>query len=447
MFVPIDYFFIAIYLILVVAIGYVASKRETEESFLIADRKLGILSGIATINATKTGGILLAYTALLYFYGISAFWVFIGIGLGYFAFIPFAKKLRKISEGRFYTLGDYFRKKFSPLSAKLASSINIIMMVGFFVASLVGSAKVINLYTGINYTVATILTSSVVLIYLLLAGFKAVVKTDVLQYGVIVFILALFAGTLMMGGGFEVGDMNIVSAGAKTIIGFLLMGFLLPFASPDLWQRVYAMKDTDTMSKSIFYSIIIYVVVGAILTLVGLAIKSALPGLDPDTAIIEGFTQLLPVGFGGLAVIVFFGAFMSSMDTYAFTAASSFVQDYLSRDYSKRKVVKLTRIFIAVMVVICTIVALLLASVIVTTYLFVAFAAALAVPVIATWVRPSIKRLTIEITLVVGLVFLLLISTLDILGAGIEPTLIVKGMAGSLLGLCIGSVTSIVRRS
>ena len=107
----------------------------------------------------------------------------------------------------------------------------------------------------------------------------------------------------------------------------------------------------------------------------------------------------------------------------------------------------MTRIFIAVMVVICTIVALLLASVIVTTYLFVAFAAALAVPVIATWVRPSIKRLTIEITLVVGLVFLLLISTLDILGAGIEPTLIVKGMAGSLLGLCIGSVTSIVRRS
>ena len=397
------------------------------------------------MNATKTGGILIAYTALLYLYGVSAFWLFIGVGLGFLIFIPFAKKLRRLSKDVYYTLGDYLRHGFSERSAKLGSLINIIMMIGFFVASLVGSAKVINLYAGIDFTVATIGTSAVVLVYLLLAGFNAVVRTDILQYGIIVFILSVFAAVLISGDTFAIGEIDMFQAGAGNVIGFLLIGVIFPFSSPDLWQRVYAMKDEVTVGKSIFYSIVIYVAVAVILTLIGLAIKAALPDLDPDIAIIEGFTQLLPVGFGGLAVIVFFGAFMSSMDTYAFTASSSFVQDYLSKRLSKAEIVRLTRWFLAVMVVLCTIVALLLQSVVLTTYIFVAFAAVLAVPVIASWIRPKMKTKTMEWSLIVGLVLLVVFGALEVASGGITSMMILKGIISGLVGLGVGAAVANIR--
>jgi len=225
-----------------------------------------------------------------------------------------------------------------------------------------------------------------------------------------------------------------------------LIGVVFPFASPDLWQRVYAMKSTSTASQSIFYSIVIYLVVAVILTLIGLAIKAALPELDPDIAIIEGFTQLLPVGFGGLAVVVFFGAFMSSMDTYAFTASSSFVQDYFSTNISKTEIVRYTRWFLVAMVMTCTIVALLLQSVVVTTYLFVAFAAILAVPVIASWIHPKMKKITVEWALAIGIVLLVVFSTHEVvMGDGIGSTIILKGIVSGLVGLATGGVISTFR--
>ena len=79
----IDYIFMIIYLLILIAIGYYSSRKQSDESFLISERKLGILSGIATINATKTGAILLVFTALLYLYGFSAMWYFIGVILGF----------------------------------------------------------------------------------------------------------------------------------------------------------------------------------------------------------------------------------------------------------------------------------------------------------------------------------------------------------------------------
>ncbi len=435
-----DFVVIFAYLALVVLIGYVESKKQTEEGFLIANRNLGMWSGIATINATKTGGLLLSYTALVYLYGVSAFWAFIGVGLGYLLFIPFAKRLREHSSGRFYTLADYFKKRYGGFAAKMASVINIIMMVGFFVGSLVASAKVIDRFVGVDYVVATIVTSAVVLIYLLLAGFKAVVKTDVLQYAVIVFVLLYLALYLFGGATISPDEFALLQAGPATIIGLLLIGFLLPFASPDLWQRVYALKDERVMSKSILYSVIIYVGVGAVLTLIALSIKSVLPELDPDIAIVDGFAQLLPAGLTGLAVIVFFGAFMSSMDTYAFTASSSFIQDFFSRDLKKALIVSRIRLFMAMMVIVSTGIALFLRSVIDAAFLFVAFASVLSIPVIATWVRPKIKKKTVEVALVVGLVILSIFIVKDVLGAGLDPTLILKGIVGALLGLVIGAL-------
>lgn len=441
MLTTIDFFIIGAYILAVILIGYFASRKQSSESFLISERKLGIFSGISTINATKTGATIFIFTALLYEYGFSAMWYFIGIVLGYLVFLPFAKSLFNKSNARYYTLADYFYENYGTLSGRLASAITILTMVGFLIINLIAAAKVLEFFAGINFTLSAIIVVVVVMLYLLLAGFSAVVKTDVLQYLVIIFVLTTFAFVLSGSVDIPASEWNLIAAGGGNIFGFLLIGLLFPFASPDLWQRVYAMPNQNILRKSIFYSIIVFAVVAFILALVGLFVKTAMPALDPDIALIHGLSALLPVGLVGLAVVVFFGTLMSSIDTYTYTASSAFVQDFFKK-LSKEQTVSFIRISIASIIVISTIISVLLQDLIQATFIFVAFVVVLAVPTIITWIRPNIRRRTLNSTLVVGTALLAIFIALGFVQDNLTPTIVIKGIAGSLIGLIIGFVYS-----
>ncbi|OGI98634.1 hypothetical protein A3H53_01300 [Candidatus Nomurabacteria bacterium RIFCSPLOWO2_02_FULL_40_10] len=441
MLTTIDFFIIGAYILSVILIGYFASRKQSSESFLISERKLGIFSGISTINATKTGAIIFVFTALLYEYGFSAMWYFIGIVLGYLVFLPFAKSLFSKSNARYYTLADYFHENYGTLSGRLASAISILTMVGFLIINLIAAAKVLEFFVGINFVLAAVIVALVVMLYLLLAGFSAVVRTDVLQYLAIIFILATFVFVLSGNIDIPASEWNLIAAGGGNIFGFLLIGVLFPFASPDLWQRVYAMPNQNILRKSIFYSIIVFAVVAFILALVGLFVKTAMPALDPDIALIHGLAALLPVGLIGLAVVVFFGALMSSIDTYAYTASSAFVQDFFKK-LSKEKTVALIRVSIASVIVVSTIISILLQDLIQASFIFAAFVVVLAVPTIITWIHPSIKRRTLNSTLVIGTALLIVFIALGLSQNNLTPTIVIKGIAGSLAGLVIGFIYS-----
>jgi len=126
-----DIVFIVAYFLLVIIVAYVKTRKSTPEEFLIAKRKLGIWQTISTVNATKTGSILLLYTALLYLYGFSAMWYFIGVAAGYLLFIPFAVKLHKRHGAKHYTLADYFFHSYGKITGYAASVINIFVLFAF----------------------------------------------------------------------------------------------------------------------------------------------------------------------------------------------------------------------------------------------------------------------------------------------------------------------------
>ena len=104
-----DFILIIVYFIILILIGYLSSRKQNEEDFLIAERKLSAISTMATINASKTGSILMIFVALVYVWGFAAIWYFIGTVVGMLVFIPFALKLKENSKQRFYTLADYFK--------------------------------------------------------------------------------------------------------------------------------------------------------------------------------------------------------------------------------------------------------------------------------------------------------------------------------------------------
>ncbi len=398
-----DYIFIGIYFLILIAIGLNAAKKQGTESFLISDRKLGLISGISTINATKTGSILMIFAALLYVYSFSAIWFFIGIGAGYTLFIPFARRLHDQSEGKFYTLAEYYFKLYDKQCSYWASGINLITMFGLFLINLIATAKIFSYYTHLNYTLAVLIVAFVILIYLLLGGFHAVVRTDILQYFAIIAILLLFALVLSKDIQIPSKEWDPFHAGLIEISGFLILGFFIPFASPDLWQRVYAFPSKKLLTHSLIGSIILYLLLGIVLAFIGLMIKTKLPNIDPDIALVHGLVTLLPAGLSGLIVIVLFAALMSSIDTYIYTAASTVIQDFFKK-MDKENIKKQIRKAIVGLVILGSILAIALANLIQTAYIFSAFAMLLSIPTLVTWNQPKTPVFILRFTFILGFI-------------------------------------------
>jgi len=438
-----DFLLIGAYFLVLILIGLIYSRKQSEEDYLIAERKLGSFSTMMTINATKTGTILMLFVALVYLWGFSAIWFFIGVIAGIFLFIPFALRLRKESD-KYYTLADYFKHKYGKTSAYFASSITIIYMFGFLVVNLIAGAKIFVFFTGWPFWTAAIIMIAIVLFYLLLSGYKAVVMTDVLQYFAIVFIMVVLASLLFNGSFIPTSEWNVFSAGLLDVIGFFIVGLLVPFASPELWQRIYSAKGRKEVKSGLLWSLVPYAIVAFLLSLIALTVKALFPNIDPDLALIHGFANLLPPGILGLSVVLLFGAIMSTMDTYIYTAASSIVQDFFNWD--KQKTVKNIRKVIFLISLIALAIAISIQSIITGTFIFIALVMVLAVPVIATWIKKDIKQRTLLFGFIIGLSISVLFTIYNLIKGDLQPTIVVISLAAGIIGIAIGGIVSFFKK-
>jgi Na+/proline symporter len=178
-----DYIIIAAYFILILIVGFWTGKGQAKEEFLISGRQLKSLQATSTIFSSRIGAaILLTYTALVYLYGLGAYWYFIGSVFGLFVFYFFGAKVKKIADKeKFYTMPDFFFFLKGRFAGYLATLITIIIMFGWVVLNFIAGAKLVSEYTPISYQFSVIIVGLIILLYLLAGGFDAVVKTDIIQ--------------------------------------------------------------------------------------------------------------------------------------------------------------------------------------------------------------------------------------------------------------------------
>ena len=440
-----DFGLVLVYFAALIIIGYLASKRESKEDFLIAERKLDSISTMATINASKTGSILMIFVALVYLYGFSALWYFIGMTLGVLVFLPFALKLKDMSKKRYYTLADYFKYNYGKASALFASLITIFIMFGFLILNLIAGTKIFVFFTGWSYALCAMILVVVVMIYLLLGGFKAVVKTDVMQYIVMLVILVILVLVLFNGTVIPASDWNFLKADFGTIAGFFIVGLLFPFAMPDMWQRVYASKNKKTLKKGILSSAVVYFIFAVLLSLVALTIKARFPGVDPDLALVYGFQAMLPAGVIGLSVVLLFAAIMSSIDTYLFTATSGVVQDLLRN--RQGKAVSNMKKGIVIIAILGTGISILLQDLVIGSYIFVASLVIISVCVISSWINKRIKESTLLSGFTFGAIGFTVYLVISLSKGDIQPTIVIIALGSTLIGIFAAGIIGLIKKA
>ena len=446
MLTPLDYGIIAIYIIIVLIVGLFSGKKETDEEFLIAGRNLNFLNTAVTFFVNKVGaGILLTYSALVYLYGASAIWYFVGAIFGYFIFYFFAKKLKKLADEKsYYTLADYFFDQKGKLAGTLVSLVVVISMLGWVVVNFTGGAKIITEYSNISFEMAIIIMGIVVLSYLTIGGFKAVVKTDFIQAIGLFTILGLIVLTLLFNfSRFSEINIDFLNIPLGQILNFFLAGILFPFASAELWQRVYATKNLENLKKGLIIGSVMYVFVGILLMLIGLIIKTSLPNLTTDIILVVGLNKLLPIGLAGLPIIVFCFAAMSSTDTYLFSSNSSLVQDLLLKFnfIKKENLLKTMRMSFVLLAVLAIILSIAIHNLVNTTFFFVSLMMSLGLLILIIWINPKINKYSVNISILLSFIGVILLAAFR----GISTSLVVYSLGLSIVGIIIGSIINFLK--
>lgn len=353
--------FFLIYIAVVVTIGIVSSRKETEEDFMIADRKVAGLQVAATMSAGFfDGAVLSIYLAYIYQYGISAAWLFVGLALG---FILLRRKYAKIikqkaDEMKAYTMAEYFYKIFGKRNGLMFSFILVLQYSLLLIVNFIIAGKVLALIFGVPYYLSVMIGGAVILTYLLLAGFKAVIKTDFFQL-VIMFIMSLTVALVLLGKtNIPAIEFNPIGIGFGNIIGFLLLGSIGIMVAPDLWQRIFATKDEINLKRGLGYSAIILPLLAIIISIVGLSTKQFFPDIVPENALITGFSKLLPYGLKEFGMVLLYAVALSSSDTITFMVSSIITRDLknYTKRFSEESMKKLTRFFMVVFVAIAVLI-------------------------------------------------------------------------------------------
>lgn len=436
-----DYLIIIAYFLVILVVGALTGRKQEKEEFLISGRKLTALQATSTIFSSRIGAaILLTYTALVYMYGMGALWYFVGSVFGLFVFYFFGLKVKKIADKeKFYTMPDFFFFFKGKYAGFLATIITIIIMFGWVVLNFTAGAKLVSEYTPISYNLSVIIVGVIILAYLVAGGFDAVVKTDIVQtFGIfLLFVLMMYLLSTTSTKP-EVVFMDLFNIPPMQIISFFLAGFFIPMASPELWQRVYAIKDKKNFRRSIILSSIFYIIVGFILLLIGLVIRADIPDIAPDTSLIVGFSKLLPVGLAGLSVVIIYSSVSSSADTYMFTAAASVTQDFLEKaGFTKTENLrKSMRWSMLVLMILGIVLALVLRDIVDATFFFVSLTMSLGLLVLVIWIYPKINRLSVILSILLCMVGVIVPAIF----IGISEDLVIWAFAFCIAGIALGLV-------
>ncbi len=315
---------LVVYLAIMLAIGLYASRRvEGSADFVVAGRRLGIWLSTGTLAATWFGGGLCIGAASAAYSG------------GFLAVIadPFGAALCLFLAGLFYvralrrtgvmTVASFFTHRFSRSSGLLASVCTIPAYEGWVASLMVAFGRILQSLAGVEPTTAILLGAAVVLVYTFAGGMWAVTLTDFVQLTILIVGMVVLTPILLS----DMGGWSAIAAQIPTERFFLYphegdatawFGYVRDWlviglgnlAGQDLIQRTLSSRDDNIAVRSAYYSGLIYVTIGFLPVLLGMAGAVLLPDLaDPDLVMMALAEHYLPT----FALILFVGALVSAL--------------------------------------------------------------------------------------------------------------------------------------
>ena len=326
---------------------------------------------VATLVSSWYGGIL-GVGEYSYMYGLST-WLVFGVPY-YIAALLFAFFLaRRARQAEVLTIPDRLDQVYGRPTAVAGSVILFFMTLP--AAYILMLSVLLQILFGWPLWVGAVLGTIFSIFYVHLGGFKAVVRTDLLQFALMfVGFIVLFVFLLINYGGFEfirnaVPAVHLSWHGGNSGV-YIAVWYVIALGTliePAFYQRCYAAKSAKVAKKGILISILFWIVFDFLTTSCGLYARALLPELSNPVASFPALAEwVLPVGLLGLFALALLATVMSTIDSYAFLAASTFGRDIIWRMFKvpDNKITYFTRIGLILSAGIALIAALFFESVV-----------------------------------------------------------------------------------
>ncbi|GGP81969.1 sodium/proline symporter PutP [Shewanella ulleungensis] len=335
------------YLMLMMGIGYWAyRKTDTVDDYILGGRKMGPAVTALSVGASDMSGwLLLGLPGAVYLSGLGEAWI--GFGLIFGAWLNWlfvAKRLRIYTQmaDNALTLPDFFENRFNDSHGllRLVSAVTILVFFTFYASSgMVGGAILFEKVFGLDYTVALVIGSFIIVSYTFVGGFFAVSWTDFFQGCLMLLALIIVPVAIFSQPDTQVGFEKIDPAMLSfindntTVLGLvsLLAWGLGYFGQPHILSRFMAIGDPKdlVLSRRIAMSWMILSLIGALATGIAGSLYFAAEPLENAETV---FINLAHIAFnpwiGGLLIAAILSAIMSTIDSQLLVCSSVITEDF-----------------------------------------------------------------------------------------------------------------------
>ena len=327
---------VGIYLIAILLIGLSARRKESPGEFLIGDRRMGTIPVAASISALIGGGYLGALAAISFEYGLGVFWYTAGNLFGLVLLAILVPRIKSAADkNSSLTMADYFFDRFDRVVGTVVAIIVYLAFLCLLGMQYIIGGTIFSRLFSVPFEGAVVAMGVYTAFYLLLGGFKAVIKTDMLQFAIMfaIFIVAVPASLGPSGwiSTLQAGSLQVAPIGFLHIVSFLFAGMAGMIAAADVWTRLYAAKSSKAARSATFLAAGMFALFGFSLALIGVLARLHDPALGSDSAFTTGLFQALPPALLSIATVAILAALMSTIDTELFMLSTNFAKDFGTR--------------------------------------------------------------------------------------------------------------------
>ncbi|MGD9116096.1 MAG: sodium:solute symporter family protein [Dehalococcoidia bacterium] len=397
---------VIIYFAAMVAIGlWSRRKARGAANFFVAGRSGSSFFITGSLLATIIGGSATVGLAGLGFsQGLTGiWWLLVGtVGLVFLG-IFLAGKVRQFG---LYTLPELVEKQYDKRIGLAASILIVVSWVGVVAAQIVAAGKILSVLGMGDPTLWMIIFSVVFITYTVIGGQYSVIRTDVIQVGIIfVGILGGLALVLVKAGGWD-GLTAAIPAdhfafpvseqfSGYELVSLLLLVGLTYVVGPDMYSRLFCAKDGKTARKSVFWAAGLIIPIALGITLIGMGASALFPEIAAEQAFPTVITGVMPPWLGYIVLAALLGAVMSSADTCLMTASTILSVDIIGRfkpSLSQEKLLTLSRWGIVLLGILSLLLALVLKGVISSLlFAYTVYTSGVILPVLFGFYREKLK--------------------------------------------------------
>ena len=354
------------YVAVLAGIGW--SSRRTSDGFVLGNRNVGWLGTTASqiVSIFDGTGFLICITLGITL-GFGFLWSAVGACLPYLLLATQAARVRHLAQtNRYVTVSDLLRDRLGPRTAYASAVVTVVGMFLSMGASVHISGSLFSRLLGVPDLVGIGLVCAVTAAYLITGGYASVVRTDILQWGIVVGF-ALF--------GYWMGEWPTAIEAAHQFAntppeyswGLFLLLLFTNYAYLDTWQRIFSARSASTAIRGTALTTPISLAIFVSFVVFGTAIATHYPHLPANDFVFQSLHDpALPSGIGVIVCLALVALIMSTLDSRAYTVAATLSANILAIDpgLQRTRFIATTRWIIGAMFVVLATVAIFITDVV-----------------------------------------------------------------------------------